>query len=101
MPTIAFATGTNSRSRASFALRLRSPRDTPLPLLTNVLLFVLLWDTKPEAHQEDVPTPGTDTQNVFLCRVACFCRSAPPHGHGANAVSHNGAGRPGGAELAG
>jgi DDE domain len=27
------------------------------------------WDTKPEAHQEDVPTPRTDTQNVFLCRV--------------------------------
>src|SRR5215831_10581224 len=27
------------------------------------------WDTKPEAHQEDVPTPGTDTQNVFLCRT--------------------------------
>jgi uncharacterized membrane protein YkvA (DUF1232 family) len=26
------------------------------------------WDTKPEAHQEDVPTPRTDTQNVFLCR---------------------------------
>jgi hypothetical protein len=33
---------------------------------TNVLL--LRWDTKPAAHQEDVPTPGTDTQNVFLCR---------------------------------
>ena len=26
------------------------------------------WDTKPVAHQEDVPTPGNDTQNVFLCR---------------------------------
>jgi IS6 family transposase len=24
------------------------------------------WDTKPAAHQEDVPTSGTDTQNVFL-----------------------------------
>jgi len=24
------------------------------------------WDTKPDkAHQEGVPTPGTDTQNVF------------------------------------
>lgn len=21
-----------------------------------------------QAHQEDVPPPGTDTQNVFLCR---------------------------------
>jgi hypothetical protein len=36
-------------------------------LPTNVLL--LRWDTKPEAHQEDVPTSSTDTQNVFLCRT--------------------------------
>jgi hypothetical protein len=27
------------------------------------------WDTKPEAHQGDVPTSRTDTQNVFLCRI--------------------------------
>ena len=27
------------------------------------------WDTKPEAHQGDVPTSPTDTQNVFLCRI--------------------------------
>jgi hypothetical protein len=26
------------------------------------------WDTKPEAHQGDIPTSPTDTQNVFLCR---------------------------------
>jgi hypothetical protein len=26
-------------------------------------------DTKPEAHQEDVLTSRTNTQNVFLCRV--------------------------------
>jgi hypothetical protein len=26
------------------------------------------WDTKPEAHREDVPSSGSDTQNVFLCR---------------------------------
>ncbi|WP_233414385.1 hypothetical protein, partial [Nucisporomicrobium flavum] len=45
MPMIAFETGTKARSLASRALRLRSPRDTPLPLLTNVLL--LRWDTKP------------------------------------------------------
>jgi hypothetical protein len=32
----------------------------------NVLL--LAWDTKPEAHQGDVRTSRTDTQNVFLCR---------------------------------
>jgi hypothetical protein len=24
------------------------------------------WDTKPAAHQEDVPTSCIDTQNVFL-----------------------------------
>src|SRR5262249_5192467 len=71
---IALITGTSSRSRASLALRLRSPRDTPLPLATNVLL--LRWDTKPAAHQEDVPTPGHDTQNVFLCRTAVRVRYA-------------------------
>src|SRR4051794_26712729 len=68
IPTIAFVTGTSPRSRTSLAFRLRSPRDTPLPLATNVLL--LRWDTKPAAHQEDVPTPGIDTQNDFLCRGA-------------------------------
>jgi hypothetical protein len=46
IPTIAFSTGTNSRSRASRALRLRSPRETPLPLFMNVLL--MRWDTKPD-----------------------------------------------------
>src|SRR5437667_4767131 len=46
MPTIAFTDGTRTRNRASRALRLRSPRDTPLPLPTNVLL--LRWDTKPD-----------------------------------------------------
>ena len=46
IPTIAFVTGTSSRSRASRALRFRSPRETPLPLVMNVLL--LRWDTKPD-----------------------------------------------------
>src|SRR5438046_6273211 len=46
MPTMAFTDGTRTRNRASRALRLRSPRDTPLPLPTNVLL--LRWDTKPD-----------------------------------------------------
>jgi hypothetical protein len=65
-PDQALVTGTRARSRTSLALGLRSPRDTPQPLATNVLL--LRWDTKPAAHQEDVPTPGHDTQNAFLCR---------------------------------
>jgi hypothetical protein len=37
----------------------------------NVLLTA--WDTKPEAHQGDVPTSLTDTQNVFLCRGGVLC----------------------------
>jgi hypothetical protein len=47
IPTIAFPPGTNSRSRASRALRFRSPRETPLPLPKNVLL--MRWDTKPDS----------------------------------------------------
>jgi len=33
------------------------------------------WDTKPEAHQGDVPTSPTDTQNVFLCRRSGVTRT--------------------------
>jgi hypothetical protein len=32
------------------------------------------WDTKPKAHQDDVPTSGTDTQNIFLCRKSVRCQ---------------------------
>src|SRR6476469_7672578 len=53
IPTIAFVTGTAPRSRESRALRLRSPRDTPLPLFMNVLLFALGHQAR-QAHQEDV-----------------------------------------------
>ena len=38
-------------------------------------------DTKPEAHQGDVPTSRTDTQNVFLCRVECAIEVVRPR-HG-------------------
>ena len=82
-------TGTSPRSRASLALRLRSPRDTPLPLPTNVLL--LRWDTKPAAHQEDVPTPDHDTQNVFLCRGP----APPPTGATTFATTSSEHGKPG------
>lgn len=41
---VADVTRTSPRSRPSLALRLRSPREIPLPLLTNVLL--LRWDTQ-------------------------------------------------------
>jgi hypothetical protein len=40
-----------------------APRQPPLPLPMNVLLNA--WDTKPEAHQGDVPTSRTDTQKSF------------------------------------
>src|SRR3954452_7998836 len=46
IPTIAFSSGTSTRSRASRALRFRSPRETPLPWVMNVLL--VRWDTKPD-----------------------------------------------------
>jgi hypothetical protein len=36
------------------------------------------WDTKPAAHQEDLPTSGTDTQNVFLCRSLRMHASRSP-----------------------
>jgi hypothetical protein len=83
IPTIAFDTGTRARRRSSRALRLRSPRDTPLPLLSE--RPPAAWDTKPEAHQGGVPTSRTDTQNVFLCRAAGdysvpLCRARPRAG---------------------
>ena len=44
---------------ASLALRLRSPRDTPLPLPMNVLLPAMGHQAR-QAHQEDVPASITD-----------------------------------------
>lgn len=62
IPTIAFSAGNNTRSRS---LRLRSPRDSAVPLLTDVLLDS--WDTKSDRpHQEDVSTSSTDTLNALL-----------------------------------
>lgn len=66
IPTIAFVVGTNARSRVRRALRLRSPRETPLPLLMNVLL--VRWDAKPDKRIRGTFLRRTDTQNVFLCR---------------------------------
>jgi hypothetical protein len=40
-----------------------------------------VWDTKPEAHQEDVPTSRTDTQNVFLCREEVRHVGVTHHSH--------------------
>jgi hypothetical protein len=49
-------------------LRLRSPRDSAVPLVTDVLLDA--WDTKPDRpHQEDVSTSSTDTLNALLADV--------------------------------
>src|SRR5258708_38067857 len=46
---MAFSRGTSSRSSASRALRRLSPRETPLPLLTETFSF-LCWDIKPVHH---------------------------------------------------
>jgi hypothetical protein len=54
-------------SAAAPNLALRSPRDTPLPLPTNVLL--LRWDTRHAVHQEDVPTPATTRRTCSYAAV--------------------------------
>ena len=55
IPTIAFVTGTAARSRTRRAFLFRSPRETPLPLLMNVLLLATMGHQARQAHQEDVP----------------------------------------------
>src|SRR5690242_20630861 len=68
MPTIAFVAGTSARSRARRALRLRSPRDTPLPLPMNVLL--LRWDTKPDKRiRRTFPRPASTRRTSFYAAV--------------------------------
>ena len=48
-------------------LRLRSPRDTPLALPTNVLL--LRWDTKPDKRiRRTFLRHGPTRRTTFLCR---------------------------------
>jgi hypothetical protein len=65
---MAFVVGTASRNLASRAFLLRSPRDTPLPLVTNVVL-VLRWDTEPDKRiREGVPHAQLHAHNAFLCR---------------------------------
>jgi hypothetical protein len=74
MPTIALANGTAARSQVRRALRLRSPRETQLRSDTDVLLLRVGYQAR-TAHQEDVFTFRTDTQNHLLCcdevRLAC------------------------------
>ena len=78
-PTIAFLTGTSSRSRASRVFRFRSPRLTPLPLVMNVLLSAMGHQAR-QAQQGDVPPSRASAQNVFLCRVeGGYARPDPPH----------------------
>src|SRR5262245_19505394 len=74
MPTIAFTDGTSTRNRASRALRLRSPRDTPLPLPMNVLL--LRWDTKPDKRIRGTflrPASTRRTSFYAATRTYTFC----------------------------
>ena len=62
--TIALTNGTCSRSRASLALRFRSPRETPIALPMNVLL--LRWDTKPSKRiRRTFATPGKTRRTCF------------------------------------
>ena len=54
-----------TQSRVPIAV---TPGDSIYRCSLNVLLCELGHQAR-QAHQEDVPTPRTDTQNVFLCRV--------------------------------
>src|SRR5881392_1054808 len=77
MPTMAFTDGTRTRNRASRALRLRSPRDTPLPLPMNVLL--LRWDTKPDKRiRRTFLHPATTRRTSFYAasRIATHRKGA-------------------------
>src|SRR5664279_1375669 len=58
IPTIALHAGTNTRSRESLALRLRSPRDTPLPLLIE----------RPPLYVRDIK-PDKRIRRTFLRRA--------------------------------
>jgi hypothetical protein len=63
-----------AHSRESLAFRLRSPRQTPLLLLIERPPLRIGTSSR-QAHQEDVPTSRTDTQNVFLCRCEDVTRT--------------------------
>src|SRR6185369_12977572 len=62
----------------SRALRLRSPRDTPLRSDTDVLLLRVGYQAR-TAHQEDVSTSRTNTQNDLLCMRASRQPCQPGH----------------------
>src|SRR5262249_9143287 len=72
MPTIALLSGTRARSRASRALRLRSPRDTPLPLATNVLL--MRGTPSPKRIRRTFPRPGPTRRTSFYAAWRAFVR---------------------------
>src|SRR5437762_7167075 len=65
IPTIACPGGNSCLSRASRALRLRSPRDKPLRSLMDVLLDALGYQAR-QPHQEDVFTSSTDAHEELL-----------------------------------
>src|SRR5205823_8443912 len=64
VPAIAFVTGTRAPLQPGIAVAITSGHATTVTHERPPAA----WDTKPEAHQGDVPTSRTDTQNVFLCR---------------------------------
>src|SRR5205823_8664626 len=67
VPAIAFVTGTRAPLQPGIAVAITSGHATTVTHERPPAA----WDTKPEAHQGDVPTSRTDTQNVFLCRCGC------------------------------
>jgi hypothetical protein len=67
--------GTSTLSRASRALRLRSPLDKPVRSITDVLLDALGYQAR-QPHQEDVFTSSTDalrgvTSGSPVCSSQC------------------------------
>jgi hypothetical protein len=90
IPTIAFSSGTSSRSRASRAFRLRSPRETPLRLVMNVLLSAMGHQAR-QAHQGDVPTSGTTRRTSFYAAIGRSrrCVISPRSRHSYTAASRS------------
>jgi hypothetical protein len=65
------STPSTGRSRRHTPTRTPGPVESMKPTFSRFTTRLL----RPEAHQGDVPTSRTDTQNVFLCR-RCWAASA-------------------------
>src|SRR5215472_3870295 len=65
MPAIALHGGTASRNRASRALRLRSPRETPLRSDTDVLLVPRLGSEPEQRIRRTSSQPGPTRKTTY------------------------------------